>query len=270
MVYKIQSSFMKKTNSPLISVVMNCYNGEKFLNQSIKSLLNQTYKKWELIFWDNLSHDRSREIILSYPDKRIKYFKAKNFSTLYKSRNLAIKKTKGKFICFLDTDDWWKKNKLSKQVELIKKNRKVKFIYSNLYLYNQNNKTKRLISKNKLPDGKITQNLLNDYKIGMLTVMLCKKIFKNKQFNPNYNIIGDFDFFLNLSLVEKFYCIQDPLAFYRIHGNNSSKNYDAHSKELTKWLKTNSQKLKKLKYSLKGIKIYNNKLKIKKFFSLGS
>ena len=115
---------------------------------------------------------------------------------------------------FLDTDDWWVKNKLEIQVKLIKKNKQVKFIYSNLYLYDQK-KTKRILSK-RLPSGKITQNLLDDYKPGNLFSNISKHF--RKKFNSNYNIIGDFDFFLNLSIKENFYCIQKPLAYYRIHG----------------------------------------------------
>ena len=106
---------------PLVSVIMNCFNGEKFLNVSIKSVLAQTYKNIELIFWDNLSTDNSAKIINSFKDKRIKYFKASKFTSLYEARNLAIKKAKGEFITFLDTDDWWHKNKIKKQFNLYKK-----------------------------------------------------------------------------------------------------------------------------------------------------
>ena len=260
---------MKKNNLPLISVIMNCYNGGEFLKKSINSLLNQNYKKWELIFWDNKSQDTSKQIILNFKDKRIRYFQAPRFTTLYTARNLAIQKSRGEFICFLDTDDWWAKNKLETQVKLIKKNKKVKFIYSNIYLYDQKKKTKRILSKKRLPSGKITQNLLDDYKLGILSVMISKTFFRKKKFNSNYNIIGDFDFFLNLSIKENFYCIQKPLAYYRIHENNYSKDYGLHSIEFNKWLKKHSLKLKKLNYSLNKVKFFNNKLKIKKFLTLG-
>ena len=70
---------MPKINLPLISVIMNCHNGATYLKQSIKSLLNQKYNNWELIFWDNKSTDSSKKILLSFKDKRIKYFKSKTF-----------------------------------------------------------------------------------------------------------------------------------------------------------------------------------------------
>ena len=107
---------MKSSKKPLISIIMNCYNGEEFLKHAIKSVLSQTYKNWELIFWDNQSTDNSFKILKKYKDKRIKYFYAKKYTTLYEARNLAIKKSKGEFIAFLDVDDLWLKNKLEFQI----------------------------------------------------------------------------------------------------------------------------------------------------------
>ena len=101
-----------KNSKPFVSIIMNCYNGEKYLKKSIQSVINQTYKNWELIFWDNQSIDKSKQILESFSDKRIRYFKSKKFRSLYDARNFAIKKANGKYICFLDTDDWWFKKKL--------------------------------------------------------------------------------------------------------------------------------------------------------------
>ena len=125
---------------------MNCHNGERYLKQSLKSVLIQTYKNWELIFWDNSSTDDSKQVFKSFKDKRFKYFKSSKFNTLYKSRNLAIKKCKGDLICFLDTDDWWSKNKLLSQIKLFKKNKNISFVFSNYYQYFQRiKKRKRFI-----------------------------------------------------------------------------------------------------------------------------
>ena len=67
---------MKK--KPLVSIIMNCYNGEKYLKDSIQSILNQNYKNWELIFWDNQSEDRSKLFFKEFKDKRLNYYYAKN------------------------------------------------------------------------------------------------------------------------------------------------------------------------------------------------
>ena len=92
---------MKKeinNSNPLVSIIMNCFNGERYLKDSIDSIINQTYKNWELIFWDNRSEDESAKIFKSYNDKRLKYFMADEHTSLYKARNLAIKESTGELI----------------------------------------------------------------------------------------------------------------------------------------------------------------------------
>ena len=115
----------KNKRKILVSVIMNCHNGEKYLSKSVKSVLQQTYKDWELIFYDNQSSDKSIKIIRNFKDKRIRILKSKNFVKLYKARNAAIKKSKGEFIAFLDTDDWWHRDRLKNQIKLIKYNKEI-------------------------------------------------------------------------------------------------------------------------------------------------
>ena len=256
---------------PSVSIIMNCHNGEKYLVSAIKSILNQNYKNWELIFFDNNSSDSSKKIVNSYKDKRIKYFKSKKYLNLYKARNMAIKKSKGKYVAFLDTDDWWYKTKLKEQIKFLKKNKKYQIVYTNFYLYFQNrNKFKKHYSN--LPSGLITQKLLNNYSIGISTVLLEKKIFKKFMFNEKYNIIGDFDFFINLSRHYNLGSIEKPLMFYRIHKSNFSiKKVDLYYNELKNWLNFNEKKLLKQKFKFGNIKLLLIKLKIKavlKYFRL--
>ena len=108
---------MKK--KPLVSIIMNCFNGEKYLIDSLKSVRDQNYKNWELIFWDNKSIDQSKYLFKKFKDKRFKYYYAKKFTNLYTARNLAIKKAKGEIITFLDVDDLWLPDKLLKQVKYL-------------------------------------------------------------------------------------------------------------------------------------------------------
>lgn len=256
----------KKNYYPKISVVMNCHNGEKYLKQSIKSVLKQSYKNLELIFYDNKSNDKSVSIAKSFKDKRVKIFHSKNYQKLYKARNSAIKKTTGKFISFLDTDDWWLKNKLISQVHFFKKNKNIKIVYSKFFNYNENTKNKKINTKN-LVSGKITQDLLSDYNVGILTVMICKSVFKKNKFNTNYNIIGDFDFFVRLSLKYSFYAIDKPLANYRSHDNNFSKiKKNEYINEFKYWLNMNDKKFKKKKINLTFPRLTLKKLQIKNFF----
>ena len=96
---------INSNNYPLVSVIMNCYDGESYLAEAVKSVLNQTYKNFEVIFWDNQSKDKSAIIYKSFKDKRLKYYYAKKHTSLYDARNLAIKKSKGKLIPFLEVSD---------------------------------------------------------------------------------------------------------------------------------------------------------------------
>ena len=84
-----------------VSVIMNCYNSGKFLKEALNSLVSQTYKNWELIFYDNQSTDESFDIFNSIRDKRFRYFKSKKFEKLGVARKNALLKAKGKFIVFL-------------------------------------------------------------------------------------------------------------------------------------------------------------------------
>ena len=263
-----QSSIIKKNyslnKSPLISVVMNCHNGEKYLAQSIRSVIKQTYKNWELIFYDNTSKDNSLNLAKTFKDKRIFIYHSKKYLNLYSARNKAIKLTKGKYIAFLDTDDYWDKHKLKKQLFFILNNN-LKISYTDVLILNETNK--KIFNKiNKKQLVVNTQKLLNNYDLGMITSMIDKSVLKNFRFNEKFEIIGDFDFFINLSLYHKIGYLNKPLAIYRIHNQNLSiRRIDLHIKELSFWLTKNKKKFKKLKISLFWQKIYFYKLIIKKF-----
>ena len=106
---------MKK--GPETSIIMNCHNGEKYLSEAIKSVFSQTYKNWELIFWDNGSTDKSKKIFKNFKDNRLRYFYKHKKVSLYESRNSACKKARGDYIAFLDVDDIWFSKKLEWQIK---------------------------------------------------------------------------------------------------------------------------------------------------------
>ena len=248
-------------NQPLVSIIINCYNGEKFLNECIKSVLSQSYINWEVIFWDNQSEDGSAKIFKSYKDKRFKYFFAKEHTPLYKARNLAIKESKGELIAFIDTDDLWEKNKLELQVPKFEDST-VSLVYSNLWIMKNNLETKKIFIKKKSPSGFIYQKLIDDYNVGIITVVFRKNIIKefNRIFDERFSIIGDFDFFLKLSKKHYFHYINRPLAYYRIHINNFSSIYKGKEmNEFNTWINENKLgiSLDKLKKIRKKISVRN-------------
>jgi len=241
-------------NQPLVSIIINCFNGEAYLHDCIKSVLSQTYKNWEVIFWDNQSNDKSAEIFKSYNDKRFKYFLAGHHTSLYKARNLAIKKAKGELISFIDTDDLWIKNKLKLQVPLFE-NPKVSLAYGNLWLAKNGFEKKRLFINKKSPSGFIYESLLDDYNVGIITTIFRRSIIDNlgNVFDERFSIMGDFDFFLKLSKSYYYHYTDIPLAFYRIHKKNfSAVNSQKQMQEWDIWFKENEnlideKKLNKIK-----------------------
>ncbi|MBI29395.1 MAG: glycosyl transferase family 2 [Pelagibacteraceae bacterium] len=256
----------ENTSYPLVSIIMNCHNGQEFLEEAIKSVLSQKYQNWELIFWDNFSTDNSKKILQEFSDERIKYFKSNKFTNLYEARNLAIEKSKGEYIGFLDTDDLWATDKLQKQIDFFKKNKEFKIVYSNYYILEDRKNKKYIKHKNPLPSGSITQKLLNHYSLGVLTVLLKKTIFDKFKFNNTYNIIGDFDFFIILSQIFEIASIQEPIASYRVHSSNySSKKIKTYIDELKYWFKINEKQLKEKGFNINQQKFLLFKLRIKFF-----
>ena len=102
---------------PKVSVLLSNYNGDKHLDESISSVLSQTYKDFEFIIVDDASTDSSRKVIENYHDKRIKkYYAEKNRNIAY-SLNLALSMASGEYIARIDSDDVWELNKLEIQVQ---------------------------------------------------------------------------------------------------------------------------------------------------------
>ena len=211
-------------NEPLISIIMNCYNGEKYLREAIDSVINQTYKNWEIIFWDNRSTDKSAEIFKGYKDNRLKYYCAsKHANILYEARNCALLKVNGKFIAFLDVDDWWSHDKLEKQIPLFEDS-EVGLVYGNLWRFFEKKNKKKIYRKKSLPTGMALNELMNDYVIGSPTYVIRKESLESLKycFNNNFHIIGDFDLNIRLAAKWKIDCVQEPIATARIHGRNES------------------------------------------------
>ena len=224
--------------APTVSVIMNCYNGEEFLQESICSVLNQTYQSWELIFWDNQSSDNSKQIFDSFDDSRLRYFFAPSHTVLYEARNLAIDKAEGQYLAFLDVDDLWEANKLDKQVPLFN-DPEVGFVCSNYFVKHELKKKSWKAHSKSLPSGYVTDGLLNSYFIGLLTLMIRKDAFDSLDygFDPKFHVMGDLDITTRLSLKWKLGSSQETLAICRKHGNNALVQHrEKHIEELEYWI----------------------------------
>ncbi len=216
-------------NKPLVSVLMNCFNGEQYLQEAIDSVMDQTYENWELIFWDNQSSDNSRKIVSMYNDVRIRYFYSDNHTRLYKARNSALVHCKGEVVAFLDCDDVWISSKL--EIQMSEYNKGYGFIYTSFCTINSKGvKLTEYLCNNKSyikPSSLLKKNC-----ISISSVLISSELMNSNKFDVRYNLIGDFDLWLRLSDSTKLICLKAVLQLSRIHdGSTSNKHKDLWFKE---------------------------------------
>ena len=208
-----------KSTEPLVSIIINCHNGEKYLRNAIDSVFSQTYGSWEIIFWDNWSSDNSAEIARSYGPV-VKYFRSESFTSLYAARNYAIAKACGDYIAFLDCDDVWLCNKLEVQVAEVLKGSKI--VYGGFETFSGPAPCIHAKIGQAGPSGRITNSLLRRNHISIGSVLICKEIFKKAKFDPSYNLLGDYEFWLRLSLNHEIQSVGNVVEYSRSHDTNLS------------------------------------------------
>jgi len=204
-----------------ITIIIPILNGEKYLENSLNSIINQNYKNWEVIFVNKNSTDNSLRIINKFKNKNGTKIKIINQSkgNLYNAMNLGIKKSEGEIISIMGSDDlFFDSNSFSKIINLFRTN-DIEFIYSNIVYIDENNKIiKKVNSKlNNL-------NYLFFHKvINHQGVFMKKKLFlKNGLFDERYNVAADFDLIIRNLLNSKSFYLNDNISKFRMDGNNIS------------------------------------------------
>lgn len=219
---------------------MNCYNSDRFLRQALDSVIKQSYKNWELIFWDNQSTDSSAKIYKSYEDNRLRYFYSTTHTNLYSARNLALEKAAGEYVTFLDCDDYWHPTKLEVQLKKMIEN-DAHISYSQYSIIHENNiKNIKLNNRNATNGFKTFYELAKRYDVGLLTIMVKRNFLleASLKFDGRYHIIGDFAFIMSSIFTTPILSIAEPLAFYRLHSNSeTAKNLKLLSIEFKNWFK---------------------------------
>jgi glycosyltransferase involved in cell wall biosynthesis len=208
------------THQPLVSVIMNCLNCEKYLREAIDSVYAQTYGNWEIIFWDNASTDGSAQIAKGYDDK-LRYFCSKEIVSLGVARNLALSQAQGEFIAFLDCDDLWLPQKLEKQIPLFADPEAGLVFCDSIYFNNKGN-TERFYSRNRYWTGRCFSELLTDYFLCVQTVIIRRLALDSlpSWFDPEFNIIEEADLFIRLAYQWKLAVVAEPLAKWRVHSES--------------------------------------------------
>lgn len=210
----------------LVSIIMPSWNTEKYIAESIKSVLAQTYTNWELIIVDDCSTDNTDEVIANFCDKRIRYLKNTQNSGAALTRNRALREAKGEWIAFLDSDDIWLPEKLEKQIKFMKKNDYV-FSYHDFEKIDEVGNT--LGVKVTGPDI-VTRSMMYNYGYpGCLTFMYNAKfigLVQIKDIKKN----NDYAILLKLCKKADCYLLKESLARYRIR--KKSISHDRFTKKL--------------------------------------
>ena len=231
---------------PLVSILINCYNSENYISKAIKSVLNQSYKNWELIIWDDGSNDNTKSIISKFSDKRIKFFPQISNNGLGKSRIKASEKLSGSLISILDSDDYFHRDKILKQVEIFEKFPNVSLCSTWSKFYSQKGKLIGLFDNDE-EIHKLQKKLKFINLLPHSSLMYKKQTAQKKGwYSPDLEYSQDYDLTLKLIKNESLYLIKEHLTFIVDHPNNM----------------TNSKSLKILKLK-ENLLILENNLKKK-------
>ena len=212
----------KEIEKEIVSIIVPMYNAEKFIGKTIESVLAQTYQNWEMLIMNDVSTDNSLAIVSLYAkkDERIKIVNTEKNVGVVKGRNFLIDLASGKYIAFLDADDYWHNEKLEKQIKFMKeKNASISCTEYTRVKENEE-KINDVIIKEEISYNDM---LKNNY-LGCLTVIydankIGKRYFKELEKNEDYvlwlEIVKD---------VNTIYGLKENLAYYRVLDNSRSSN----------------------------------------------
>lgn len=225
-----------QSTNPKVSIIMNCLNGYHFLNKSVSSIFEQTYKDWEVIFWDNCSSDGSFDHpILSH--SRIKKFQGKEMLTLGAARNMAIAQAKGDWISFLDVDDEWLPKKLEVQLNGLLGSSHI-LSYSGICEVDEQERFLRNV-RPRWSSGCLLSEQLQQFEINLATAMIkrdCLTI-SGFEFDPEMQASEDYNLFMKILTAGTVKVEDAILARYQVHqGSLTYQKIDRWANERRKTL----------------------------------
>lgn len=230
----------------LISIVLPVYNGEKYLCQSIDSVLNQTYKNWELLILDDCSIDKTPEIAKEYTkhDSRIKYYRNEINLRLPGNLNKGFSLAKGNYLTWTSDDNNYKPMALEKMYYALKNNERAQFAFASCRIIDDIGKEIEYIMVNQRSKKRI---------VGMDSVGACflytRKVYEEiGDYDPEFTLVEDFDYWQRIFAKFDTIAIEEILYEYRWHDGalTSTMKKDVFNKTLEKMLLKNKPKFGKL------------------------
>lgn len=222
---------------PLVSVILITYNRKELITETLNSILNQTFKDFELLIIDNYSDYDFFGFIDSYEDTRIRAFQHANDGVLAVNRNFGMKEAKGEYIAFCDDDDLWLPEKLEKQVALFKEFSDVLLVATNC-TYFPKTKTRYHWKKHKVLS--YSEQLIGNW-IPQPSVMISREVFEKvggQDESKEIAFVEDYDYWLQILAYRDHSAIvhKEPLTMVRMHANNYSRNWGEQLQKLIKVL----------------------------------
>ena len=211
---------------PKVSVVIPTKNRAHYVSSAIQSVLDQTFGDFEIIVVDGASTDNTREVIAKFDDERVRYIREKKDRGVSASRNIGIRRSRGKFIAFLDDDDLWMPTKLEKQLNLINKNSDIGVVYTGCWEINISGARARTGYIFFPLRGNIFSDILKKNYIGNCSEMLVRKECFDRigLFDEKLPASEDWDMWIRLSTHYQFDYVNEPLVLYRVHEKRISTN----------------------------------------------
>ena len=248
--------------NPLVSVIIPVYNGKKYISETIESVLGQTYAPIEIIIIDDGSKDSSHNVIKPYlNDNKIKYYFQQN-QGVAAARNFGIQKSSGNLIAFIDQDDLWLPEKISRQVSLMSTNSQLALVHGRIEFINENGTRIKPLWTHPEVSGYCFKEMFSGNKIAMLTALVKKEsIMAAGMFDETIAITDDYDLWLKISYTNMVGYVDETIALYRYHGENTSGNIVAFKKNelqvLQNFLKKHPEIQKKISNKIIKDRLFN-------------
>lgn len=203
---------------PRVSVIMNCLNGERYLEESIGSVFAQTFEDWEIIFWDNASTDNTREIATSYGPK-VRYFRADQTTDLGLARSRAYKQATGDYVALLDADDIWLPDKLQTQLNIFEHNPDLGLVYCDSIHFDGKGDHFRLFQAVAPKRGDVFGDLLASNFIFTSTMMFSQKSLNQLDyvFDEKFARVQDYELTLRIAYNFPIDYTELPLSKWRMY-----------------------------------------------------
>lgn len=217
---------MKST--PLISVLMPCFNSEKYIKEAIDSILNQTYSNLELIIVNDGSNDSSEEVILSYSDPRLKYIKNENNQKIVKTLNRGLNVAKGDYIARMDSDDISTLDRLEVQLNFMQNNENVDVCGMWMKTVGSEHST---IFKYPEINSDIRLKMLFSSAIAHPTIMARRGFYEQFRYEELYDKCEDYHLWASSIKSKTFYNIPRVGVYYRTHESQTTKNLGIHAEK---------------------------------------